>query len=84
MIYESEHIPDGLSDSSLLRIPKTQNAAKCSQNRTISLTSHVLKVLIKIITNRNRPSIKREISEEQNGFMTGKGTREGLFNIRGE
>ena len=82
LIYESEHIPDGLNDSSSLRIPKKQNATKCSQHHTISLTSHVLKVLIKIITNRNRPSIEQEISEEQNGFMTGKGTREGLFNIR--
>ena len=81
LINESEHIPDGLNDSSLLRIPQ-KNATKCSQHRTISLTRHVLIVLIKIITNRNRPSIEQEISQEQNGFMTGKGTREGLFNIR--
>ena len=34
LIYESEHIPDGLNDSSLLRIPKK---AKCYQ---MLATSH--------------------------------------------
>ena len=44
--------------------------------------SHVLKILLKVILKRNKHEIESVISETQSGFMAGKDTREGIYNIR--
>ena len=44
--------------------------------------SHVMKALLKIILARNETKVEAEISENQSGFRPGKGTREGIFNLR--
>ena len=44
--------------------------------------SHVTKILPKIILYRNSAAIDREICENQSGFRKGKGTLEGIFNLR--
>ena len=44
--------------------------------------SHVTKILLKIILYRNSEAIDREIGENQSEFRKGKGTREGIFNLR--
>ena len=53
----------------------------CTEYRTLSLMSHLLKMILRIILMRNRQKIENEISELQSGFMAGKGTREGIFNL---
>ena len=54
----------------------------CTEYRTLSLMSHLLKMILRIILMRNRQKIENEISELQSGFMAGKGTRKGIFNLR--
>ena len=44
--------------------------------------SHRLKMILRIILLKNRQKIENEISELPSGFMAGKGTREGIFNLR--
>ena len=44
--------------------------------------SHVMKALLKIILAHNEEKVEAEISENQSGFQPGKGTREGIFNLR--
>ena len=44
--------------------------------------SHVTNILLKIILHRNSTVINREIGENQSGFRKGKGTREGIYNLR--
>ena len=44
--------------------------------------SHVLKVMLRDISLRNRSTIEKEISKTQSGFISGKGTRYGIFNMR--
>ena len=65
-----------------MRLPKKAKATKCSDFRTLSLMSHILKVLLKVVLLRIRNKIEKEINETQSGFITGKGTREGIFNLR--
>ena len=50
--------------------------------RTLSLMSHPLKMILRIILVRNKQKIENEVSELQGGFIAGKGTREGIFNLR--
>ena len=43
---------------------------------------HATKILLKILLYRNFAAIDHEIGENQSGFRKGKGTREGIFNLR--
>ena len=81
-IYQSGYIPEDMMKSIFVTLPKKPNALNCSEHRTISLMSHVMKLLLKIILNRNDHRIEKEISSCQSGFRPGMGTREGIFNIR--
>lgn len=81
-IYKTGHIPSDMNESTFVCLPKKPKANMCSEYRTLSLMSHLLKMLLRIILLRNRNRIEAEISEMQSGFMTGKGTREGIFNLR--
>ena len=81
-IYDTGHIPEDLKKSTFLPIPKKAKAVSCSDYRTISLMSHITKVLLKVILQRNKTKIDVEISETQSGFRKGRGTREGIFNLR--
>ena len=44
--------------------------------------SHMTKLLLKVIQQRLISKIDREVSRLQNGFRSGLGTREGIFNLR--
>ena len=81
-IYTSGNIPKTMNESIFERLPKKPKTTKCTEYRTLSLMSHILKLLLIMILRRIRPSIEQNISLTQSGFMMGKGTREGLFNIR--
>ena len=43
--------------------------------------SHLLKMLLRIILLRNRMRVENEIGEMQSGFISRKGTQEGIFNM---
>ena len=59
--------------------PKAQ---KCTEFRTISLMTHISKLLLKIIQQRIADKIDKEVSRLQSGFRPEMGTREGIFNWR--
>ena len=44
--------------------------------------NQITKILLKVILNRIRNKILPEISNEQCGFMKGKGTRNAIFILR--
>ena len=81
-IYTTGQIPDDLKKSIFIALPKKPGAIDCVLHRTISLTSHLTKLLLRIVMGRVRNKAKREISEEQCGFVQGKGTANGIFLLR--
>ena len=81
-IYQSGYLPDDLSTSVFITLPKKPKAIECTDYRTISLMSHVMKLILQIIIARVDSKIESEISDNQSGFRPGKGTREGIFNLR--
>ena len=81
-IYETGHIPEDLKKSIFVPIPKKPAATECDQFRTISLMSHVTKILLRIIMARIRNKTKPEIAEEQCGFVEGKGTSNAIYILR--
>ena len=44
--------------------------------------SQVTKLLLKIVMDRMKGKIEAELNDAQSGFHQGKGTREGLLNLR--
>ena len=54
---------------------------KCSNYRTIALTSHASKVMLKILQARVQQYVNRELPDVQAGFRKGRGTRDQIANI---
>ena len=67
-IYDTGQIPIDMSRSIFIALPKKPGATDCELHRTISLMSHVTKLLLSIIMMRVRNKRNPEIAEEQCGF----------------
>jgi len=81
-IYETGELPTDMLLSIFITLPKIPGTMECSNHRTISLMCHILKILLKIITNRVRRQLLPEISPRQYGFMKDRGTRNAVFVLR--
>jgi len=81
-IYETGDIPQNMLNSIFIALPKKRNAMECENHRTISLMSHTLKLLLRIILERCRSKIRPEIAPYQYGFMPDRGTRNAIFILR--
>ncbi len=51
-----------------------QEYVRRGQHRTLSLMSHITKIILKVILARIRPKLEGEIEEIQYGFMKDKST----------
>ena len=81
-IYDTGEIPSDLSKSIFIALPKKPGATECESHRTISLMSHITKILLNILMARMRNKITPEIAEEQCGFVKDKGTRNAICMLR--
>jgi len=61
-IYNTGVIPDDFLQNIFITIPKTSNAQDCSDYRTISMISHVSKILLHLINARITPIIERHLT----------------------
>ena len=78
---ENSAVATGLEKGSFHSNPKEGNAKECSNYRTIALTSHTSKVMLKILQARLQQYVNREIPDVQSGFRKGRGTRDQIANI---
>ncbi|ELT98390.1 hypothetical protein CAPTEDRAFT_77922, partial [Capitella teleta] len=81
-IYDTGNIPEDPLKSVFIALPKKPGANECNQRRTISLMSHITKILLRTIMIRNRNIIKQEVAEEQCGFVESKGTKNAIYILR--
>ena len=81
-IYDTGKIPQDLSKSIFIALPKKPGTIECEFHRTISLMSHITKVILRVIMMRARRCTKPEISQEQCGFVEDTGTRNAIFIVR--
>ena len=80
-IWKTQQWPQDWKRSVFILIPKKGNAKECSNYRTIVLTSHASKVMLKILQARLQQYMNRELSDVQAGFKKGIGTRDQIANI---
>jgi hypothetical protein len=65
-------IPEGINETVIVLIPKTNDAEDIKDFRSISLCNVVYKVVSKCIVNRLRPMLQLLISETQSAFLPGR------------
>ena len=82
LVYDTWYLPPDMSSSIFVRLPRKANATECSNYGTLRLISNILNILFKVILKRNKHKMEFVISETQSGFMAGKCTREGIYNLR--
>ena len=80
-IWKTQQWPQDWKRSVLIPIPKKGNAKECSNYRTIALTSHASKVMLKILQARLQQYVNCELPDVQAGFRKGRGTRDQIANI---
>ena len=82
MMYSEGRFPEQMYKSIFITIPKVKGTDKCEKHRTISLMSHVTKLVLRVIMNRIRGRTLSEISELQYGFMPDRGTSNAIFVLK--
>ena len=82
-IWKTQQWPQDCKRSVFIPVPKKGNAKECSNDRTIALTSHASKVMLKILQARLQQYMNREFPDVQAGFRKGRGTRDQIANIAG-
>ena len=81
-IYNSGDFPTELTKSIFIALPKKPGAVECELHRTISLMSHVTKLILLVLLQRIRRSVTPEILYVHCGFVKDKGTRNATFILR--
>ena len=71
-IWKTQQWPQDWKRSVFIPIPKKGNPKECSHYRTIALTSHASKVMLKILTARLQQYVNCEIPDVQTGFRIGR------------
>ena len=80
-IWKTQQWPQDWERSVFIPIPKKGNAKECSNYRTISLISHISKVMLKILQARFQYYVNQELPDIQAGFRKSRGTRDQIANI---
>ena len=80
-IWKTQQWPQDCKKSVFIPIPKKGNAKECSNDHTITLLSHISKVMLRILQDRLQQYMNCEIPDVQYGFRKGRGTTYQIVNI---
>ena len=75
-IWKTQQWPQDRKRSVFIPIPNKVNAKECSNYQISALTSHAIKVMLKILKARLQQYVNCERPDVQAGFRKGKGTRD--------
>ena len=75
-IWKTQQWPQDRIRSTFIPIAKKGNTKECSNYCMIALISHASKVMLKILQVRLQQYMNLELSDVQDGFMKGRGTRD--------
>lgn len=71
-VLDGHGLPDGLNETFLVLIPKTDNPALPSHFRPIGLCNVIYKIITKAIVNRINPLLPIVTSNTQTSFVPGR------------
>ena len=81
-IYNQGVLPEEMSHSVFVSLPKKPGTLLCEEHRTISLMSHLTKVLLKVLGKRINPKIETELNVNHIGCRSDYGTRNAVFVLK--
>ena len=81
-IYETCVVSGEMLKSVFVTLPKMPGATECEEFRTISIMSHALNLLLRIMVQRIEKNAHFLISKEQFGSMPDRGTRNAILCLR--
>ena len=67
-IWKTQQWPQDWKRSVFIPIPKKGNAKECSNYHTITLISHAIKVMLKILQDRFQQYVNQKLPDVQAGF----------------
>ena len=73
-VWKEEKVPEEWGKAILNTIPKKGDLLDCTNYRTISLVTHLSKILLNVILEHLKSETEEAISEEQAGFRSGRST----------
>ena len=79
-IWKTQQWPQDWKRSVFITLPKKGNAKECSNYRTIAITSHTSKVMLKILQVRLQQYVNCELPDVQAVFRKSRGTRDQIVN----
>ena len=80
-IWKTQQWSQDWKKSVFIPIPKKGNAKEYSYYRTIALTSHASKEMLKILQARLQQYVNQELPDVQAEFRKDRGTRDQIVNI---
>ena len=80
---ENSAVATGLEKANFHSNPEERQCQRMFKLPTIALISHDSKVMLKILQARLQKYMNRELTDVQDGFRKGRGTRDHTANIRG-
>ena len=81
-VYERGRLTKEMCQSVFIPLSKKAGTVLCDEFRTISLMSHLTKILLKIVSQRMKSKIMQEIDVCQYGFRADCGTRNVVFILK--
>ena len=81
-IYDTGEIPEDLCRSIFIALPKKPGTVECELHRTISLRSHIINLILRIIMERVHSQIRPENGIKLHGFVEDAGMRNAIFMVR--
>ena len=81
-IYTKGKIPDDFKKSKMVMLPKKCKSTKCEEYRTLSILTHISKILRKIILGRIDKKIDANLAGEQLDFRKNRGAGEAVLCLR--
>ncbi|CAL1379935.1 unnamed protein product [Linum trigynum] len=77
--FHAGGLPEHITDSTVILIPKVEHPEMASQLRPISLNNVCLKAITKAITNRLKPIMRKLVSPRQSSFIPGRQTTDNII-----
>lgn len=77
--FHGADLPRGITTTTILLLPKSNNASKWSDFRLISLCNVLNKIITKILANRLAKVLPSMITDNQSGFVGGRLIRDNIF-----
>ena len=82
-IWTSGKWPPTMTESVYIALHKKNDRGDCGNYRTLALISHASKIVLNLLQRKLQETAEREVRPTQYGFVSGKGTCDAIYTLKG-